>query len=172
MLTFESVLCFLDDVCIASETFSEHMKKLHEVLSRFESAGLKLGPGKPSNFFKVVTRKPNISTVSTSCQTKFVQIDNNEPMLTETLADSKMLITNENHKPVIAETLDNSIKSTESLNNQNEPFLTENPNSVKSKDHDQCKQDVEFLAQNRPKRQVCTPVRYCDYVTDEQNSYS
>ena len=45
-LTFESVLCYLDDVCIASETFSENMQKLHEVLSRFESSGLKLGPSK------------------------------------------------------------------------------------------------------------------------------
>ena len=27
-LTFESVLCYLDDVCITSETFSEHMEKI------------------------------------------------------------------------------------------------------------------------------------------------
>ena len=59
------------------------------------------------------------------------------------------------------------------MNNQNEPVLTETPNSVKSKDHDQCKQDVDSLAQNRPKRQVRKPVRYRDYITDEQkNSYS
>ena len=51
-LTFESVLCYLDDVCIASETFSEHMQKLHEVLSRFESSGLKLGPSKCKFGFK------------------------------------------------------------------------------------------------------------------------
>ena len=51
-LTFESVLCYLDDVCIASETFSEHMQKLHEVLLRFESSGLKLGPSKCKFGFK------------------------------------------------------------------------------------------------------------------------
>ncbi len=45
-LTFESVLCYLDDICIMSETFESHMSKLHEVLSRHESAGLKLGPSK------------------------------------------------------------------------------------------------------------------------------
>ena len=45
-LTFESVLCYLDDVCIASENFTEHIHKLHQVLARFEAAGLKLGPSK------------------------------------------------------------------------------------------------------------------------------
>lgn len=85
----------------------------------------------------------------------------------------KKLITNDNHEPVITETPDNSIKSTESVNNINEPVLTETPNSVNLKEHDQCKQDVVSLAQNRPKRQVRKPVRCRDYVTDEQkNSYS
>ena len=42
----------------------------------------------PLNIFKVVTRTPDISTVSTSCQTEFVKIDNNEPVLTETPVDS------------------------------------------------------------------------------------
>ena len=51
-LTFDSILCYLDDVCIASETFSEHMQKLHEVLSRFELSGLKLGPSKCKFGFK------------------------------------------------------------------------------------------------------------------------
>ena len=51
-LTFESVLCYLDDICIASETFSEHVQKLHEVLSRFENSGLKLGPSKCRFGFK------------------------------------------------------------------------------------------------------------------------
>lgn len=140
-------------------------------LDRIKIASVRVS--EPLNFFKVVTRTPDISTVSTSCQTEFVKIDNNEPVLTETPVDSKTLITNDNHEPVITETPDNSIKSTESVKNQNEPVLTETPNSVKSKDQHQCKQDVNSLAQNRPKRQVRKPVRYRDYVTDQQkNSYS
>ena len=43
-LTFNSVLCYLDDICIFSETFEQHISDLHEVLSRLQSAGLKLKP--------------------------------------------------------------------------------------------------------------------------------
>lgn len=45
-LTFKSVLCYLDDVLICSETFEQHLTDLQEVFSRFHSAGLKLQPSK------------------------------------------------------------------------------------------------------------------------------
>ena len=41
-LTFTCVLCYLDDICIFSETFEQHISDLHEVLSRLQNAGLKL----------------------------------------------------------------------------------------------------------------------------------
>ena len=41
-LTFTCVLCYLDDIYIFSETFEQHMSDLHEVLSRLQTAGLKL----------------------------------------------------------------------------------------------------------------------------------
>ena len=41
-LTFTCVLCYLDDICIFSETFEQHISDLHEVLSRLQTAGLKL----------------------------------------------------------------------------------------------------------------------------------
>ena len=47
-LTFRSCLCYLDDVLIASETFDQHISDLHDVLSRLQAAGLKLGPTKCS----------------------------------------------------------------------------------------------------------------------------
>ena len=43
-LTFTSVLCYLDDICIISDTFDQHLKDLDNVLSRLEQAGLKLKP--------------------------------------------------------------------------------------------------------------------------------
>lgn len=49
-LTFVSVLCYLDDICIFSDTFDKHVLALHEVLSRLQSAGLKLKP-KPKCHF-------------------------------------------------------------------------------------------------------------------------
>lgn len=47
-LTFKSCLCYLDDILIASSTFSQHLEDLEEVFARLESAGLKLGPRKCS----------------------------------------------------------------------------------------------------------------------------
>ena len=45
-LSFKSVLCYLDDVLIISETFEQHMRDLQEVFDRFRQAGLKLSPQK------------------------------------------------------------------------------------------------------------------------------
>jgi hypothetical protein len=45
-LTFQSCLCYLDDVLIFSETFSEHIADLQEVFARLRSAGLKMNPKK------------------------------------------------------------------------------------------------------------------------------
>ena len=43
-LTFMSVLCYLDDILIFSESFEQHLKDLREVLTRLAQAGLKLKP--------------------------------------------------------------------------------------------------------------------------------
>lgn len=56
-------------------------------LDRIKMASVRVS--EPLNIFKVVTRTPDISTVSTSCQTAFVKIDNYEHVLTETPVDSK-----------------------------------------------------------------------------------
>ena len=45
-LKFQSVLCYLDDILIFSETFESHLNDLKEVFSRLREAGLKLGPSK------------------------------------------------------------------------------------------------------------------------------
>ena len=45
-LTFKSCLCYLDDVLIASENFSDHIADVREVFRRFRVAGLKLNPKK------------------------------------------------------------------------------------------------------------------------------
>jgi len=45
-LTFVSVLCYLDDICVISETFAQHLSDVGEVLNRLQEAGLKLGPRK------------------------------------------------------------------------------------------------------------------------------
>ena len=47
-MTFEKVLYYLDDLCIVTDTFENHMRNLHEVLQRLEQPGLKLGPSKCS----------------------------------------------------------------------------------------------------------------------------
>ena len=47
-LTFEKVLCYLDDLCIVSDTFENHFRDLHEILQRLENSHLKLGPNKCS----------------------------------------------------------------------------------------------------------------------------
>ena len=43
-LTFTSVLCYFDDICIFSANFKQHLKDLDDVLTRLEQAGLKLKP--------------------------------------------------------------------------------------------------------------------------------
>lgn len=45
-LTFQSSLCYLDDVIICSDTFERHLADIREVFARFKDAGLKLGPRK------------------------------------------------------------------------------------------------------------------------------
>ena len=47
-LTFQSCLCYLDDVLIFSETYSQHISDLQDVFPRFRQAGLKLNPQKCS----------------------------------------------------------------------------------------------------------------------------
>ena len=47
-LTFQSCLCYLDDVLICSETFEQHIDDLQIVFDRFRLAGLKLRPKKCS----------------------------------------------------------------------------------------------------------------------------
>lgn len=43
-----SLICmvYLDDILIYSRTFEDHLIHLEEVLTRIQSAGLKLNPGK------------------------------------------------------------------------------------------------------------------------------
>src|ERR1700722_12984927 len=45
-LKWQCCLVFLDDVLIFSRTFDQHMKDLRAVLSRLQTAGLKLKPSK------------------------------------------------------------------------------------------------------------------------------
>ncbi|XP_062587193.1 uncharacterized protein LOC134248836 [Saccostrea cucullata] len=45
-LTYKSVLCYLDDVIVCSNTFEKHLSDLCEVFQRFKDAGLKLNPTK------------------------------------------------------------------------------------------------------------------------------
>lgn len=45
-LTYKSVLCYLDDVIVCSNTFDKHLSDLCEVFQRFRDAGLKLNPTK------------------------------------------------------------------------------------------------------------------------------
>lgn len=49
-LLFVSVLCYLDDICVFSDTFEKQISALHEVLSRLQGPGLKLKP-KPQCHF-------------------------------------------------------------------------------------------------------------------------
>ena len=44
--TIVSVLCYLDDICVISESFQQHLSDLKQVLGRLKAAGLKLGPKK------------------------------------------------------------------------------------------------------------------------------
>ena len=43
-LTFQSALCYPDDVIVASDTLESHMSDLQELFDRFRMAGLKLNP--------------------------------------------------------------------------------------------------------------------------------
>ena len=45
-LSFKSVLCYLDDILVVSETFDEHICDLLEVFDRLRIAGLKFSPQK------------------------------------------------------------------------------------------------------------------------------
>lgn len=45
-LPWRTCLVYLDDVLIYSRSFSEHLQHLEEILSRFQSSGLKLNPSK------------------------------------------------------------------------------------------------------------------------------
>ncbi|KAK3093847.1 hypothetical protein FSP39_020940 [Pinctada imbricata] len=47
-LTFQSALCYLDDVVVASATLETHLSDLDELFDRFRKAGLKLNPFKCS----------------------------------------------------------------------------------------------------------------------------
>ncbi|KAK3085455.1 hypothetical protein FSP39_003638 [Pinctada imbricata] len=47
-LTFQSALCYLDDVVVASATMETHLSDLDELFDRFRKAGLKLNPFKCS----------------------------------------------------------------------------------------------------------------------------
>ena len=45
-LSFKSVLCYLDDILVVSETFEEHICDLQEVFDRLRKSGLKFSPRK------------------------------------------------------------------------------------------------------------------------------
>jgi hypothetical protein len=45
-LNWFTCLCYLDDVCVFSNSFDEHVKRLSEVIDRIHSAGLKFNPEK------------------------------------------------------------------------------------------------------------------------------
>ena len=45
-LTWTSVLCYLDDVVIYSQTIEEHLQRLSQVLERLQKANLKIKPSK------------------------------------------------------------------------------------------------------------------------------
>ena len=40
-LSFKSVLCYIDDILVISETFDEHIHDLQEVFDRLRKSGLK-----------------------------------------------------------------------------------------------------------------------------------
>ena len=143
------------------KTFSE---PIH--IDRIKHASVRIS--EPLNFFKVVTRMPDIVTISKSCQTEVVN-QHNEPVLTETPShNSDKVIESSNHEPVITETPENSIKS---VDNQNEPVLTETP--IKSTVNANGQQDAGSFVRNRPKRQIRKPVHLQDYVINEhKDSYS
>ena len=45
-LTWFECLCYLDDICVFSNTFEEHLLRLDRVISRITEAGLKFNPDK------------------------------------------------------------------------------------------------------------------------------
>ena len=53
-LHLETCLLFIDDVIIFADSFKQHMERLSEVLSKLQTAGLKLSPQKCQLFKKQV----------------------------------------------------------------------------------------------------------------------
>lgn len=119
-ITSPHTVLLLDPSGIKSFTEPVHIERIKMASVRMSE---------PLNFFKVITRTADISTVSTSCQTEDLNPDSNEPVLTETpLTTLKSL--NIQSEPVLTETPSTSVKS---LNHQKEPVNTETPSfSVKS----------------------------------------
>jgi hypothetical protein len=50
-LHWKSALTFLDDVCVFSATYEDHLRDVQEVLDRVQKFGIRLNPSKCS-FFK------------------------------------------------------------------------------------------------------------------------
>ena len=59
-LNWKSVLCYLDDVIIFSNTFSEHLYHLKQFFDRFRDCNLKLQPKKCLVWFGLFTSSPII----------------------------------------------------------------------------------------------------------------
>ena len=53
-LHWETCLLYIDDVIIFADSFEQHLERLSEVLSRLQTAGLKLSPKKCQLFKKQV----------------------------------------------------------------------------------------------------------------------
>ena len=53
-LTWESVLCFLDDICVLGKTIDDHLSNLEKVLKRLNENNLKLKPRKCELFMKEI----------------------------------------------------------------------------------------------------------------------
>ena len=53
-LTWESVLCFLDDICVLGKTIDDHLDNLEKVLKRLNENNLKLKPRKCELFLKEI----------------------------------------------------------------------------------------------------------------------
>ena len=82
-LTFTCVLCYLDDICIFSETYEQHISDLHEVLSRLQTAGLRFKAKPKCNFAfpECVSWGHSISKACTSASSDRIEIlkDYHEP---------------------------------------------------------------------------------------------
>ena len=53
-MNWETVLAFLDDICVLGRDFAEHLENLRQVFGRFRQFGLRLKPRKCSLFKKEV----------------------------------------------------------------------------------------------------------------------